>query len=351
MKTMAAISFVALFVLPAAALALGEEGFGNAPRPQQPDWADGVVDVVNLKSRVYFRWVNGNEDFFYRGDALALNEALRRFALINDDARQVILLPGSGRAQTFQGKQVEFEFQFHVPSGIYRAVTKRTHPVLTVYINAAKPQPIDRKLVERWLPDLHSESFKTRERAEQELQKLGRDARPHLRSARESQTTAEGRRRIDVLLQRMTGIDVTDLEIPTGVTIVTPDDLLTTHLKELKNVDTHVAGMAVHDLSNLALYSNKVVPALIEATRKGNHEYLRRGAASGLAHIGSAAKSAVAALKEGLEDPDANIKNSFQSAIERIESAKDEAGQDERVKNERAILKEIGEVKKTSSEK
>src|SRR5262245_60914110 len=131
MKTVAATSLIAVLLLPVAAFALGEEGFGNAPRPKQPDWADGVVDVVNLKSRVYFRWVNGNEDFYYRGDAAAINEALRLFAAVKDDARQVILLPGSGKTGTFQGKPIDFDFQFHVPSGIYRAVTKRTHPVLT----------------------------------------------------------------------------------------------------------------------------------------------------------------------------------------------------------------------------
>ncbi len=351
MKTFAGISLVALLIIPAVALALGEEGFGNTPRPKQPDWADGVIEVVNLKSRVYFRWVNGNEDFFYRGDAAAINEALRRFAAVKDDARQVILLPGSGKTQTFDGKPVEFDFQFHVPSGIYRAVTKRTHPVLTVYVNAAKPRPIDGELVERWLPDLNSESFKARERAEQELQKLGRDAKPHLRAAREKQSTAEGRRRIDVLLQRLTGIDVTDLELPAGVTLVTADDLLATHLKELNNADTNVAGMAVLDLSKLTSYSDKVVPALIGMTRKGKHEYVRRCAASGLAHLGVEAKSATAALKDGLDDPDANIRNAFQGAIDRIENAKEEPGYEERIKSERAIMKEIGEIKKKAGEK
>jgi hypothetical protein len=338
-------------MLPAVALALGEEGFGNAPRPRQEDWSDGVVEVVNLKSRVYFRWVNGNEDFFYRGDSAAINEALRRFASVKDDARQVILLPGSGKTHTFQGKDVEFEFQFHVPSGIYRAVTKRTHPVMTVYVNTVKPQPIDRKIFERWLPDLNSESFKTRERAEQELQKLGRDAKPHLRSARDAQATAEGRRRIDALLQRLTGIDVTDLEIPAGVTVVTADDLLAAHLKELNSPNTTVAGMAVLDLSKLASYSDQVVPSLIEMTRKGKHEYVRRCAASALAGVGAAAKSAVAALKEGLDNSDANVRSAFQSAIERIENAKEEPGSEERVKNERAILKEISELKKVSVRK
>jgi len=97
-------TLVAMLLLPAAAFALGEEAFGNAPRVAQKDWADGVINVVNLKSRVYLHWVNGNESFFYRGDAGALNEALRLFAAINDDEKQIVLLPGSGKTQSFDGK-------------------------------------------------------------------------------------------------------------------------------------------------------------------------------------------------------------------------------------------------------
>src|SRR5262249_10236991 len=98
MKMTAAMIFVTLFlVLPGVALALGMETFGNSPAVKQPDWADGVVDVVNLKSRVYSQWVNGNENFFYRGNAQALNEALEKFAAVKAEIRQLILLPGAGK--------------------------------------------------------------------------------------------------------------------------------------------------------------------------------------------------------------------------------------------------------------
>ena len=34
------------------------------------DW-QGIMPVINHKSRVYHLWVNGNEHFYYRGDAKA----------------------------------------------------------------------------------------------------------------------------------------------------------------------------------------------------------------------------------------------------------------------------------------
>src|SRR5437762_5661973 len=118
MRTAAGTAVLTLVLLPATALALAEERFGNAPVVSQPDWAEGVVDVVNLKSRVYSYWVNGNENFFYRGNAQALNAALRQYAAVKSDVRQVILLPGAGKTHSFERKPIAFDWQLHVPSGI-----------------------------------------------------------------------------------------------------------------------------------------------------------------------------------------------------------------------------------------
>jgi hypothetical protein len=214
-----------LFALPATVFALGMETFGNAPAVKQTDWAEGVVEVVNLKSRVYSQWVNGNEHFFYRGDARGVNEALAKYAAVKADVRQVILMPGSGKTQTFGGKPVDFDWNLHVPSGIYKAVTKRTHAVLTVYIKARKPvPPRERTKIEEWIRDLDSESFQTREKATLELTKLGRDVKPFLREALKARPGLEMRRRIDGLLQKLPAYDLDDLEIPKGVSLVGGDD-------------------------------------------------------------------------------------------------------------------------------
>jgi hypothetical protein len=337
-----AVSALLLLALPATVRALATETFGNSPAVKQPGWAEGVLDVVNLKSRVYSYWVNGNESFFYRGDAGALNEALRKFAAVKSDVRQVILLPGSGKQQTFGRKTIDFDWQLHVPSGIYKAMTKRTHAVMTVYITARKPRPLEEpKKVKQWIRDLGNESFETREKASRELEKLCRDAKPLLREALGGRPELEVRRRIEDLLQRLSGIDVGDLEIPKGITLVSVNELLAVHLKGLRETDSTVCAMAVQDLSTLAPYSDEVVPALTGMLGKDKNEYVRRVAAACLAHIGFKARSAVAALKAAQKGADANMAKEFQSAIDRLEKAKERPEVAHAVEKEISILKEI----------
>lgn len=345
----AAVVTLLVLALPATVRALGEESFGNAPMVRQPDWAAGVLEVVNLESRVYRRWVNGNEHFYYRGNFKALNEALRKYAAVQADVRQLVLLPGSGKTQSFEHKPVAFDWQFHVPSGIYKAVSKRSNPILTAYVNATRPRPAqDRKRIDGWLADLSSDSFAARDKASQELEKLGQDAKPFVREALKAGPTPEARRRLQALLDVLTGLDVTDLEVPAGVTVVTPDDLVVEYLKGLKAADPTVRGMAAQDLHELGSYSDKVVPPLTEALRDEKHEWVRRVAAGCLGHLGTQAKAAVPVLKQGLNDPDGNVRSAYQAALEQIESARDEPGQAERLKRERAILDEINEFKKAA---
>jgi hypothetical protein len=337
-----------LLALPPTALALATETFGNAPMVKQGGWAEGVVDVVNLKTRVYSNWVNGNENFYYRGDAQALNEALRKYASVKDDVRQLILLPGSGKTRSFGRKPVDFDWQFHVPSGIYRAMTKKTHAVMTVYVSATRPRPLERKQVEKWLRDLNSESFKARENASQELQRLGNDAKPYLRAALKDQPTLEGRRRVETLLAKLSGIDVTDLTIPKGLTVVTPGDWLAEGLKALQNPDRNVRSIAIQDLGRLARYSDRVAPALVEVFKKDKDEHVRRVAAACLANHCARDKSVIPLFKEGANDRDAYIRDAFRTALERSANAKDAPGGAERLKRERRIVTEINEFKKAA---
>src|SRR5262245_47691959 len=194
--------------LPTLALALATESFGNAPVVRQPDWADGVLEVVNLKSRVYSVWVNGNESFYYHGNADAINDALQKYAAIAGGAHEVILLPGAGQGRSFNGKQIDFDWQLHVPSGIYKAVFKKTDPVLTIYIRGVgSDREIDLKQVDQWIEALDHEKFAVREKATLELAKLGETIRPHLRAAlKTAGRTAENKRRLDSLLEKLPGL-------------------------------------------------------------------------------------------------------------------------------------------------
>jgi hypothetical protein len=316
---------------------------------KQPDWAEGVVDVVNLKSRVYSRWVNGNENFYYRGDAHALNEALRRYAAVKDDVRQVILLPGAGKTQSFNQTAIAFDWELHVPSGIYKAFSKRRHAVLTIHVNSLKPKPVDEKQVDRWLRDLDSDTFAIRDKAMQELEKLGSGTKPFLRQALrgQPQPSLEMRRRVEALLEKLRGLDVSDLEIPKGVTVLSADDLLTVRLKELKDADREVRTMAIYDLFTLDPYGDKVVPTVVGLLEQDPDAHLRRMAAVYLAELGTRGRPAVPALKKGLEDADANVRESCKRAIERIDNAKDDPAAEERRRKEQAISKDINAFVRT----
>jgi hypothetical protein len=348
MKAVVTAAAALLLALPAAALALGEESFGNAPKLRQPDWAEGVLGVVNLPSRVYSVWVNGNESFYYQGGAGDLNDALRKYAAVKADQRRLVLLPGRGRTRSFHGKPVDFDWQLHVPSGIYRAVTKSKHAVLTAYVNAERPRgPLDRKQAQGWLAQLDDDSFEKRQAASRALERLGAAAKPLLREALKAKPSPEARRRAEALLARLKGLDADDLDIPDGVTVVTAGDLLEEHLKGLSEPDPTRCGLAMQGLSELAPYSDKVVPALIGMLKKDKNEYVRRVAAGCLGRVGEAARPALPALKEGLGDADKNVSAACQAAVQQVEKAKDEPGWADELKRRLAILKDLDELKKS----
>jgi hypothetical protein len=356
MKRIAVVAFVAAFLtIPARAFALSfiEETFGNDPVLKQPDWAEGILDVVNLKSRVYRIKNTGglanfvDEHFFYKGDAGALAEALRKFAAVKADERQLVLLPGPGKVPYNMGKAVEFDWQFHLRNGPYREWSGNKHAVLTVYLTAVRPEGRPhRTRVERLIGELGNDSFEKRQDAEQQLQALERDAKPFLRDALKVRTELEVRKRIERLLKRLPGLDVGDLEIPPGMTAVTAGDLLAEHLEGLSDTDLTRCNRAGYNLTQLARYHPRVVPALADLLAKDRSEYIRRVVASCLGSIGARAKTALPSLRMGLADPDPNVRTDFQTAIDQIEKARDEPESAEVVKKRMAILKNLDELGK-----
>jgi hypothetical protein len=335
MKRILFSAAVVLIAVPATALALSFESVGNAPLARKPGWAEGVAEVVNLYSRVYAVWHGLAETptFYYQGDAGTLNEAIGKLAAVKAEERRLILLPGRGKTHSFDGKPIDFDWRLDLPSG--------GQPVLTVYVNAEKSRsPLDRKKAEKWLRDLDSDSFETRETASRELGKLGIVAKQFLREALKRRPTLEVRRRIEALLAKYPGTDVGDLEVPASLTVVTANDLLQAHLKELSGGD---GTMAMSSLVELAPYSDKIVPALVARLVKGKNEYTRRAAAYCLQNMGAEAKAALPALKAALSDPDVNVRTAFRSAIEQIEKAKIEPGWGKKLKKRLAILKDLDE--------
>jgi RNA polymerase sigma factor (sigma-70 family) len=327
------------------------EQFGNAPAPavKRPEWAEEVLDVVHLRSRVYSQWSDGNEQFYYRGDALALREALRKFAAVKAEARRVILLPGRGSASTLGGLTVPCDWKLYVPSGIHRAVSGNKHAVMTVYVSASKPRgKLDRRQVARWLDELDSDSFEARQQAERELAKLGADVKALLHKALGGRPGLEVRRRIERLLRRLPGLDVGDLEVPGGLSVVSIDELLAEHLHGLKHTSAGVRRDAISALTNLAPCSDKVVPALIGHLEKEKDSHLRQLAAVCLGGLGVRARPARQVLQKGLHDPDPDVRTACKDALRWIEEARRDPAAEAEVKRKRAILNDINEWKKQS---
>ncbi len=129
------------------ATAMGEEEFGNKPLSgaNYTDWP-GIMPVINDTHRAYRYWVNGNEQFFYKGDTDALNSALVELAKADTLRCEVVLRPGPGMTHPFDGKQdIPFSWDLHIVGGIARHMTKEDrgdrvwskHPVLSVYVGGA----------------------------------------------------------------------------------------------------------------------------------------------------------------------------------------------------------------------
>lgn len=113
-----------------ASPSMGEEAFGNDPVENNAEWAKGVLAVANDKSRVYWRWINGNEEFFFKGSTLAnlpnqLQAALTLFAQIEADRHEVVLLPTAGETQSFEKIHVSYDWSLAAPSGIYLSMIRR----------------------------------------------------------------------------------------------------------------------------------------------------------------------------------------------------------------------------------
>src|SRR5262245_65496417 len=112
-RILTATGAAALLILSATASrawARGEEQFGNdeISDVNYTGWP-GIMPVINFEARIYRTWVNGNEHFYYRGDTAAANAALRKFAAIKADVREVVLRPGPLETRTFGGNRLPYD--------------------------------------------------------------------------------------------------------------------------------------------------------------------------------------------------------------------------------------------------
>jgi hypothetical protein len=277
-----------LLLTPARLWALGEEQIGNEPlsAANYAKWP-GLAEVVNDKARVYYSWVNGNENFYYFGTIDELNAALKNFAKADLKEHEVVLRPDAGKVKNFQGEN-QFTFQWHlqIMDGIAGHLTTQEkgdlvwnkHPRFTIHVGG--------------------------------------------------------------------DVDLAKLEIPKGVTLLDVSDLSARARQGTESKDKTVRGWCAGVIAHLDSRDAKN-QAAIEGLLKDDDDWVRLSAAGSIPLFGAKAKSAIPALKSCLESKDENLKTRAQEAINTIEAAQEDAvGEREHAAASERISKFVAEFKK-----
>jgi hypothetical protein len=247
------------------AWALGEEQVGNDALNDANYTAwKGLIDVINDKNRVYYNWVNGNENFYFAGDTAKVNAALKAFAVADVTVKEVVLRPAPAETTTFDRSQ-KFPYNWHLQifGGIAAHLTTREfgdqvwnkHPRLTVYVGG--------------------------------------------------------------------DIDLAKLEVPKGVTLVSIDDLSARARKGIGSKHQDVRGWCAGVMADQDHFSAENLVA-IEKLLTDDSDWVRLNGAGAVALFGAKAKSALPALRACLERPDENLKQRARETIAAIEAAKDD---------------------------
>lgn len=337
-----------VLVLPSAARALATESFGNAPIGAGGGFDGKLLDLVNMHARVYWFEVNGNPFFYFKGGTKELNEALRAFAALPDEKKEIILLAGPGERKSLGGKPVAYDWSVHVPMGRhFRADSDASddRATFTIHIpNPLPPAPADPTRVRKWIADLNSDDFKTRAKAAVELEALGPGVAPTIREALKGKLTAEARDRLDRLLAHASGrLTLDALQLPEKVPVLGVEGLHERARKALSDKDPMARGVAASSLNGWGLPAKEIVPDLEKVLKNEGHEYPIRCAAGTASHLGIAGKPLLPALRERLESTDKNVVYYCQYAIDAVEKATEVPVDDAEVKKKAQIRKEIRE--------
>ncbi len=270
-------------------LAMGQERFGNAPL-HEANYQDleGIMPLINDKARVYHSWVNGNENFYYRGDTTTLNQALQKFAAAQSDVRELVLRPAPGIVRSFNGaRTMPFNWNLHIMGGIAGHMTTRDrgdrvwskYPVLTAYVGGS--------------------------------------------------------------------IDLDEIKVPAGLTVLELADLSERCRQGLASTDKTVRGWSNGVLARLDPYDNRSMAAIAKLL-EDDDDWVRLNAAGALAVFGKKAESMLPALWACLGTDDQQLKARVEETIEKIERAKDTATAEA---EHREILNRIGQFRRSHAQR
>lgn len=143
-KSLIGIAVLLAWLVPQCVRGSGEEEYGNGPvNAANYVHRPGILAVVNDTHRVYRWWINGHEQFFYRGDSIGLNSALEEFAKVEASRREIVLCPAPGKTVSFdQSKEFVFQWKLQLVGGIAGHLGRRdrgqdlwpTYPRMYVFV-------------------------------------------------------------------------------------------------------------------------------------------------------------------------------------------------------------------------
>jgi hypothetical protein len=347
MRCVILLGLIVVLCASTPAFALRSIMTGNAPLGPESGLDKEVLAAFNVPERVVLSNgpMPGDYDVYFHGGPKALNEALRRFAAIRAGKHEVILMPFPAKPFSFGKESYPYDWMIHFPGG---RVAEPELVTMTVYIpNPGPPTPSDSTAARKWIADLGNDNFKVRERAAKELAALGPSAAGLFREALKGSLTAEARERLEKLLADVSqDLRVDTLDLPAGLTVVGPDDLLARARKLLAHKAGHIRGDGAVKLAECGVPAEEVVPEL-EKMLKSESEWESHaayGAVWGAYRLGAAAKPLLPALRTAAGAKDKDFAKACQQLIDAIEKAKDDPVPEADAKKRAAIRKEIREL-------
>lgn len=351
MRRIFLLGLVASLSAATPAFALREIMVGNQPLGPGHGLEKELFAAFNVPERVVLSHgpMPGEYEVCFHGGPKALNEAFRRFAAIKAGKHEVILVPFSAKPFDFGKKSYSYDWKIHYPGD--RSDRREKEPPLvtmTVYIpNPGPPAPADPAAARRWIADLGNDNFKVREQAGKELADLGTSAAGLFREALKGKLSPEARDRLEKLLAEVSkDIRVDTLDIPAGLTVIGPDDLLARARQKFTDKSAGLRGNGASMLAECGVPGEEILPEL-EKMLKDRSEWESKaawGVLWGALRLGAAAKPLLPALRDAAaEAKDKEFAKMCQQVIETIEKAKDLVSEAE-AKKRAVIRKEIREL-------
>ena len=119
---------------------IGPDSDRQHPTTAQPGSFKGIVGPLKHPSRVYSRWVNGNENFYFKATPDEINELLDLFSKVRMRDHEVWIKPGTETVKSSADNVFDYNVSLQIISGIALALhpdkdTAETfEPRLTVYV-------------------------------------------------------------------------------------------------------------------------------------------------------------------------------------------------------------------------